>query len=140
MEHGNQFGYPHKDTAMNTPHAARKTSIRLIVIAFTFMTTAAAQADWLSPAFYGDELDRCAAELRAELDLTGVSRLRHNVTNIDKVGVWYIFDIHTEMVDNTDTVISDVKTSCKAHRWNEQTIVDVTIRLPASNLQFASVD
>jgi hypothetical protein len=104
------------------------------------MTTTAVQADWLSPAFYGDKLDRCAVELRTELNMTGVTHLRHTVTDIDKVGVWYVFDIRTEMADNTDTVIGQVKTHCKAHRWNEQISVEVTNQLSASNTQLASAD
>jgi hypothetical protein len=125
---------------MNTQHSPRKTITILAAITGLIMTATTAQADWLSPAFYGDELDRCAVELRTELNMKGVSRLRHTVTDIDKIGVWYVFDIRTEMADDTDTVIGQAKTRCKAHRWNERTSVEVTNQLPANNARLASAD
>jgi len=125
---------------MNTQHSPRKTIIILAAVAGLIMTATTAHAGWLSPAFYGDELDRCAAELRTELDLTGATRLSHTVTGIDKVGVWYVFDIQTEIADDTDTVIGRTKTRCKAHRWNEQTSVVVTKQFSANNTRLASVD
>jgi len=128
---------------MNTQHSPRKTRTILAAIigtAVLILTTTAAQADWLSPAFYGDELDRCAAELRAELNMTGVTHLRHNVTDIDKVGVWYVFDIRTEMADSAGEVIGRTETRCKAHRWNERTVVEVTKQLLAADVRLARVD
>ena len=123
---------------MNTQHSPRK--IITILAAIAGMITTTAQADWLSPAFYGDELDRCAVELRTELNMTGVSRLRHTVTDIDKVGVWYVFDIRTEMADETDAVIGQATTRCKAHRWNERTAVEVMYEVPTGSLQLMSAD
>jgi len=128
---------------MNTQHSPRKTrTIPAAIVGTTILilTTSAAQADWLSPAFYGDELDRCAVELRTELNMTGVTRLRHTVTDIDKVGVWYVFDIRTEMADSAGEVIGQTETRCKAHRWNERTVVEVRHLLPVSDVRLAQVD
>jgi hypothetical protein len=125
---------------MNTQHSPRRIITTLAAIAGMIMITTTAQADWLSPAFYGDELDRCAAELRTELSMAGVTRLRHTVTDIDKVGVWYVFDIQTEMADDADTVIGQVKTRCRAHRWNERTSVEMTSKFPVSNTRIALAD
>ncbi len=111
---------------MNAQHSLRKAIILLATIAVMIMSTTAVQASWLSPAFYGDELERCAAQLRTELNLNDVALVRHDVTEIDKVGVWYVFDIRTALVDAADTVISEVETRCKAHRWNERTVVDLS--------------
>jgi hypothetical protein len=129
---------------MNKQQSTRKTATILAAIIGMIMFTTAAQADWLSPAFYGDKLDQCAVELRAELhmdgNMVGVTHLRHTVTNIDKVGVWYVFDIHTEMADDTDTLIGQTETHCKAHRWNEQISVEITKRLLAGDTRLASAD
>ena len=132
---------------MNKQHSTRKTTTimpAIVGMIGLFLFAPAAQADWLSSAFYGDKLDQCAVELRTELhidgDMVGVTHLRHTVTNIDKVGVWYVFDIHTEMADDTDTVIGQTETQCKAHRWNEQINIEVTKQLSASSTRLASVD
>ncbi len=112
----------------------------LAAITGMIMISATAQAGWLSPAFYGDDLDRCIAELRTELDTTGATGLQHTVTGIDKVGVWYVFDIQTNIVDGTGAVIGRARTHCKSHRFKEQTRVEVKNRLPATAAQLASVD
>lgn len=134
-----RYRQPLEDTDMDRQYSPRKFIGIFVAIAIAVMSmaTTVAQADWLSPAFYGDELDRCAAELRSELDLTGVARLRHAVTEIDKMGVWYVFDIHTEMANDAGAVIARTDTRCKAHRWNERTVVEVTYSTPVSDIHLA---
>ncbi len=122
---------------MTTLYSPRKPAGSIVALAMMTMTTTVVQADWLSPAFYADELDRCAAELRAELILTDVALLRHTVTEIDKKGVWYVFDIDTEMANEEGAVIARTETLCKAHRWNEQTVVEVTYSTPVNDIQLA---
>jgi len=112
----------------------------LAAIAGMIMVSTTAQANWLSPAFYADELDRCTVELRAELNTMGATGLHHTVTDIDKMGVWYVFKIETNIVDDTGAVIRQAKTLCKSHRWNERTVVEVTNQPPVSNVRLASVD
>jgi len=99
------------------------------------MVAATVQADMLSSTLYGDELDRCTTEIRSELNLADVTRLQHTLTEIDKVGVWYVFDILTTAYDNTDAVMVEATTHCKAHRWTGETVVDVTNRSRAANDQ-----
>ncbi len=125
---------------MNTQQTPRRTVTFLTALAGLLMVSATAQAHWLSPAFYGDELDRCTVELRTELNTTGATGLQHTVTDIDKVGVWYVFDIETNIVDDTGAVIRQAKTRCKSHRWKEQTVVRVTSQPPAGNVLLASTD
>lgn len=123
---------------MNTQYLSRKTVTFLAAIAGLILVSTTAQADWLSPAFYGDDLDRCTVELRTELNTTGATGLHHTVTDIDKVGVWFVFDIETNIVDATGAVIRRAKTRCKSHRWTEQIVVEVTYQSPISNARLAS--
>jgi hypothetical protein len=51
--------------------------------------------------------------------------LQHALTDIDKVSVWYVFDIQTTAYDDMDTVMIAAATHCKAHRWTGDTVVDV---------------
>ncbi len=125
---------------MNTQHSPRKTTLLAAVVGTIAMVMAAAtaQADMLSPALYGEKLDRCAVELRSELNTAGAARLRHTVTDIDKVGVWYVFDIQSETLDETGAVTGQATTLCKAHRWTEQTVVEVRDAFPVSDMRLAS--
>lgn len=125
---------------MNTQHSSRKTVTFIAAIAGLIMASATAQADWLSPAFYNDDLDRCTVELRTELDTTGATGLQHTVTDIDKVGVWFVFDIETNIVDDTGAVIRRAQTRCKSHRFRERIVVDVTYQSPVSNARLASAN
>ncbi len=125
---------------MNTQRTTRKTIALFTAIAGMIMATTTAQAHMLSPAFYADELDRCTAELRTELNTTGAAGLRHTVVDIGKVGVWYVFDIQTNIVDDDGAVIGQAETRCKSHRWREQTVVNVKSQAPNSNLRLAAVD
>ena len=125
---------------MNTQHLSRKTVTFLTAIAGLIMLSATAQAHWLSPAFYNDDLDRCTVELRTELDTIGATGLQHTVTAIDKVGVWYVFDIETNIFDDTGANIRRAKTRCKSNRFREQIIVDVTYEFPVSKSRLASAN
>jgi len=140
MDRGVRFSQPHEDNEMNKQPSPRRTAMLLAAISGMILISATAQAGWLSPAFYGDDLDRCIVELRAELDTTGATGLQHTITGIDKVGVWYVFDIQTNIVDGTGAVIGQAVTHCKSHRFKEQTLVEVKNRLPAAETQLASAD
>jgi len=111
---------------MNTKYSPRKIIKRWAAVSGMLMVATTVQADMMSSALYDDELDRCTTEMRAELNLDGVARLQHTLTDIDKVGVWYVFDIQTTAYDDMDTVMIAAAIHCKAHRWTGETIVDVT--------------
>lgn len=123
---------------MNTQQLSRKNATFLAAIAGLILVSPKAQADWLSPTFYGDDLNRCTVALRTELDTTGAAGLHHTVTDIDKVGFWYVFDIETNIVDSTGTVIRQATTRCKSHRFKEHTALEVTYQPPVSNARLAS--
>jgi hypothetical protein len=132
------IAYPQEDNDMNTQQLSRKKATFLAAIAGLILVSTKAQADWLSPTLYGDDLDRCTVELRTELDTTGAAGLHHTVTDIDKLGVWFVFDIETNIVDSTGTVIRQAKTRCKSHRFEENTAVEVTYQFPVNNARLAS--
>jgi hypothetical protein len=115
-----------EDDEMNIKYSPLGIIKKWAFITGMVMISATVQADRLSSALYGDELDRCTTEMRSELNLTGVTRLQHTLTDIDKVGVWYVFDIQTTAYDEMDTVMVTVAAHCKAHRWTGETVVDVT--------------
>lgn len=142
MGHRGLIANPQEGSHMNTLHFSRKTATFLAAIAGLILVSTTAQADrhspWLSPASYGDDLDRCTIELRTELNTTGATSLLHTVTDIDKVGAWYIFDIETNIADSTGTVIRRAKTRCKSHRFRERTTVEVKYQSPVSNARLAS--
>jgi len=125
---------------MNTQYSPRKTITLWAAIAGMILVATTAQANMLSPALYGDELDRCTVELRPELNTTGATRLQHTLTDIDKVGVWYVFEIRTIVFDDNDAVMSWATTHCKANRWTEETVVEVTNQPPAAGTRLASAD
>ncbi|MAF83474.1 MAG: hypothetical protein QGH93_01095 [Gammaproteobacteria bacterium] len=125
---------------MNMKHLPRKTFTLLAAIAGMTMVAATAQANWLSPTFYADELDRCTVELRTELNTAGASGLQHTVVDIDKVGVWYVFDIETKIVDDAGLSIGLAKTRCLSHRWKQRTSVEVMSQSAVSGVRFAAID
>ena len=125
---------------MDTKRTSCKTPILWAAVAGLILSAGIVQAEMLSPALYGDELDRCAAGLRTQLDLQGAARVQHNVTDIDKVSAWYVFTIRTTVFDDTDTVMASATTRCKAHRMTPQTVVEVTIQPVVKNARLASVD
>jgi hypothetical protein len=114
-----------EDNEMNTKYSPSKIIKRWAAVTGMLMAAATVQADMVSSTLYGDELDRCTAEMRAELNLAGVTRLQHTLIDIDKVGVWYVFDIQTMAYDDMDTVMIAAATHCKAHRWTGETVVEV---------------
>ncbi len=128
---------------MNMQYSPRK---KISLLAATFLTvgmvmgSGTAQADRLSPAFFADELDRCAAGLRTELNTNGAARLQHTVTDIEKAGVWYVFNIRTNIIDDAGAVIGQAETRCKSHRQNERTVVDVRGQFPSGEIQLVSTD
>ena len=142
MDHGDLTAMSQEGTDMNARPLSHSNAVLFAAIGGLFLASTTAQADrlapWLSPAFYGDELDRCTAELRTALDMSGAASLQHTVTNIEKVAAYYVFDIETSIADSTGAVINRAKTSCKSHRFRVQTTVEVTNQAPVSNARLAS--
>ncbi len=124
---------------MNTQVLTHKAILPLITIA-GLLAGATVQAGILAPKFYENELDRCTGELRTHLNMSGATRLHHAVTDIEKIGVWYVFSIKTEVFDVTGKVTDQAATHCKSHRWSERTVVEVTSQFPGGNTRLASVD
>lgn len=71
---------------------------------FLSLTTAMALASLAATAVpaaettelpFASELDACVAEVNANLDLAGVTRLRHTVTKEKRTGIGYVLNIET---------------------------------------------
>ena len=52
----------------------------------------------------------------------------------------FVFDIETNVVDDTGAVIRRAKTRCKSNRFREQIVVDVTYESPVTKTRVASAD
>jgi len=100
-------------------------------------TFSVANADTLlSPAHYGDELDRCVSEVRAELDSPADTRMRHSVVNIAKSGAWYTFTIESEVLATDESVSMTANSECRANRFTTATQVK-NFAVQAAQAQFA---
>jgi hypothetical protein len=79
--------------------------------------TLPAQAMEPPAASYRVELARCLAALRGDLEDERTTKLRHTVRGIEKHGIWFEFQIDSEVFqDNQPTVTRAVKTRCRANR------------------------
>ena len=77
-------------------------------------------------ANYENELERCIAELRVNLDTKGASKLRHRVTRVQQQGAYYIFDVETDRMNaQGQPVAGSVESRCLAHRWESSTVVSI---------------
>ena len=95
-------------------------AIRTIILAITICLAPLANADeLLSRNHYGNELDRCVAQIRSDIAAGPETRLEHKVTDVSKDGAWYNFTIVT--VGNN----GPVTTACRANRFNDDTRVVV---------------
>ncbi len=117
---------------MNTRRSAFRFAA-LSALAAGILIAPTLQAHELLPALYAQPLDRCIAELRAELDTTGAAAIRHTVIEIDRRGAWYAFDIRTDLMDDAGVLIGAANTRCDAHRWQARTAVNVT-RQPTTDV------
>lgn len=83
---------------------------------------ATAQAAGPGEVMYRTELNRCLAALRVELQDPATTKIRYTVTDIEKQGAWYQFDIQSEVYDGaTDTPVLERESRCRARRWSDQT-------------------
>jgi len=97
----------------------------MAIAAIAVMSTPALADDLLPSAHYQDELDRCIAEIRDELNIDDSQRLQHRVTRIDKKNVWYEFVIET--ADTREIATS----TCRAWRFDDRTVATVAPRAAA---------
>ena len=105
-----------------------KTAILAILIG---MSGAANAAELLAPNHYANELDRCVAQIRADLGAGPETRLQHQVTDIRKDGAWYKFVIETRGSN------SPVTSTCQANRFNPDTRLNIE-RASGGTTQLAS--
>jgi len=76
-----------------------------------------AQAIDLPGASYRTELDHCLITLRGDLGDARTTRLRHTIRGIEKHGIWFEFQIESEIFqENQSTATRAVKTRCRATR------------------------
>lgn len=102
-----------------------KTLIQAAVITLALLGAAPSQADQLSPALYAEQLERCAAEIRTEMATPGTTRLQHELTGVERTGLWYLMEIRTTAMDAADKVTDQATTRCKAHRWTQETVAEI---------------
>ena len=103
---------------MNTP------KIIISSIATALLATTAGADELLSQKYYGDELDRCVSEAREVLGAAGDQPLRHTVTEVNKKGAWYRFEIQTQSVSKDGVLTPLGSTRCSANRFNSDTRAD----------------
>ena len=98
------------------------SKIANIAALILFLTATGAQADVLSGPVYANELDRCVAALRTELQDEQTRQLRYTVTRLDTRGAWYEFEIRSEVFNELDgPVVRSEQSNCRAHRWSDDT-------------------
>ncbi len=90
-----------------------------ILAALIALSGVANAAELLSPNHYGNELDRCVAEIRAGIAAGPQTELKHQVTEVSKDGAWYKFVIETQ--DGGKSVTSN----CQANRFSSETRLDI---------------
>ena len=97
-------------------------SIATTAVALLALTASAVQAESGTGGIYAEELDRCVAAMRTQLTDEQTAQLRYTVTDLDKRGAWYEFDIRAEVFNEVDgAVVRTAESRCLAHRWNEET-------------------
>jgi hypothetical protein len=99
-------------------NATKKITLAIAIIASGAAQVANAN-DLLSRNHYGDELDRCVAQIRSDIAADSDLTLQHKITEVSKDGAWYKFTIET--ANGTETLTS----SCQANRFNSQTQVAI---------------
>ena len=116
---------------MNKSGNLYKFLLNSVVMTLTFIGAVSAQAEQLSPALYADQLDRCAAEVRADMATPDTARLQHELTAVDRTGLWYQIEIRTTALNAADVITDQATILCKAHRWTDETVVDIQRSEPA---------
>jgi hypothetical protein len=86
------------------------------------LSASAVQAESGTGGIYADELERCVAALRGQLTNEQTAKLRYTVTELDKRGAWYEFDIRSEVFNEVGgPAVRSEQSRCLAHRWAEKT-------------------
>ena len=111
---------------MTISNPLHKTLISATALGLTLIGANPAAAGQLSPALYGEQLDRCAAAIRADMAGPETARLQHELTSVERTRLWYVIEIRTTARDGADRITDEAVTRCKAHRWTEQTIADIS--------------
>ena len=105
---------------MNTTIA--NMTISTAAAALLSLVASAVQAETGTGGIYADELERCVAGMRAQLTDEQTAQLRYTVTDLDKRGAWYEFDIRAEVFNEIDgPVVRSNESRCLAHRWSDET-------------------
>ena len=98
-----------------------QTIIKTAAVLLSF-SAYAVQAESGNGGIYADELERCVAALRGQLANEQTVQLRYTVTDLDKRGAWYEFDIRSEVFNEVGgPVVRTEESRCLAHRWAEKT-------------------
>jgi len=100
---------------------SKKTATTAITALLMATANIASADELLSPVHYGEELDRCVAEIRGELGSPNDTRMRHTVSDISKSGAWYRFYVTTEVLATDDSVAQTAASECRANRFDETT-------------------
>lgn len=92
-----------------------------IALSAAVLLGATAQAAGPGEAMYRTELDRCLTALRAELQDPATTKILYTITDIEKQGAWYQFDIQSEVYqDAANSPVRARDNRCRARRWSEQ--------------------
>lgn len=100
--------------------AYRATCLTAIFAVFPLLANA---GELVSPAHYGDELDRCINEVRKYLGQSEQAKIRHEVTAIDKHGSWYEFELLSAPYVGDTLSAAALSSRCRANRFNNSTIL-----------------
>ena len=107
---------------MNTLRLKNTGLIATAVALFSMASTTQAEDVSMSPAAYENELERCVVAVRPELNLTSSSLVRHLVSDVERRGPWYVFDIETTVkLDDGTVTVDSLESTCKANRWTDDT-------------------
>jgi len=104
---------------MNKSVATR--NITTVAAVLMSLTASAVEAESGTGGIYADELERCVAALRGQLTDEQTAQLRYTVTDLEKRGAWYEFDIRSEVFNEVGgPVVRSEESRCLAHRWAEK--------------------
>ena len=107
---------------MNTLRLNKTGPLATVVALCSMAGVAQAEDVSMSPGAYEDELERCVVAVRPELNLTSSSLVRHLVSDVERRGPWYVFEIETTVkLDDGTVTVDSLESTCKANRWTEDT-------------------
>lgn len=98
------------------------SKFRTTLVAAALTAGCAAQAAEPVRANYANELERCVAALRVDLQDANTLKLRYTVTDVARRGVWYEFDIRSEVFESIGgPAVRATQSHCRSHRWSDAT-------------------